>query len=632
MGFYETNLAVLAAVSTYLLYRQHQSDKQNSAAEAESGMKSALGQDAIKRFKRSFFPAYALVCAADWLQGPHIYALYKYHKHLPETTVAALYASGFVAGALSASFVGQLADKYGRRNACLLYCIIYSIGCFTMLSDDLLILFAGRACGGISTTLLYSVFETWMIAEYHDQALDAYGLSLGSMFGKMTTLSSVVAIASGVVGDLLVKSLDSKTSPFMASVVCLVLALIFISKRWNENYGDNASSRDKDGEFINLSSILFDPQIISVGLASCFFEGGMYMFVFFWSAALSTVHAAVGFTDPLPFGVVFSSYMCSMMVGSIVFTLVPPSHDKAHYILKIVLTSASICFLSSILLKSEALVFWAFCLFEVCVGAYFPSMASLKGKLIQDGSRGRIYGILRLPLNLFVITAHSLAEEGDRHRNNVFLTCGGLLIITFIVVQRYLTNPATTSPQRNDVHTLVMPQPNQKVELECAGCGKVRGIYEFSASQRRKGDDATCLKCIPEIQNVKPGHLKHDIDNSDAEYLAHATEHGSSTRGSSGTETGGVRLPSTFINKTATVAGTNTGTGTRTTSTPSTTAPSSSRFSSATSTNERPAHFELRSTGWMHVRKDFREEIVPKLADDDVETFKDGSDDEDFDM
>ncbi|KAG9960944.1 major facilitator superfamily domain-containing protein, partial [Aureobasidium melanogenum] len=632
MDFYETNLAVLAAVSTYLLYRQHQSDKQNSAAEAESGMKSALGQDAIKRFKRSFFSAYALVCAADWLQGPHIYALYKYHKHLPETTVAALYASGFVAGALSASFVGQLADKYGRRNACLLYCIIYSIGCFTMLSDDLLILFAGIACGGISTTLLYSVFETWMIAEYHDQALDAYGLSLGSMFGKMTTLSSVVAIVSGVVGDLLVKSLDSKTSPFMASVVCLVLALIFISKRWNENYGDNASSRDKDGEFINLSSILFDPQIISVGLASCFFEGGMYMFVFFWSAALSTVHAAVGFTDPLPFGVVFSSYMCSMMVGSIVFTLVPPSHDKAHYILKIVLTSASICFLSSILLKSEALVFWAFCLFEVCVGAYFPSMASLKGKLIQDGSRGRIYGILRLPLNLFVITAHSLAEEGDRHRNNVFLTCGGLLIITFIVVQRYLTNPATTSPQRNDVHTLVMPQPNQKVELECAGCGKVRGIYEFSASQRRKGDDATCLKCIPEIQNVKPGHLKHDIDNSDAEYLAHVTEHGSSTHGSSGTETGGVRLPSTFINKTATVAGTNTGTGTRTTSTPSTTAPSSSRFSSATSTNERPAHFELRSTGWMHVRKDFREEIVPKLADDDVETFKDGSDDEDFDM
>lgn len=75
-----------------------------------------------------------------------------------------------------------------------------------------------------------------MIAEYHDQALDAYGLSLGSMFGKMTTLSSVVAIVSGVVGDLLVKSLDSKTSPFMASVLFLVLAFVFISNCWVSDY------------------------------------------------------------------------------------------------------------------------------------------------------------------------------------------------------------------------------------------------------------------------------------------------------------------------------------------------------------------------------------------------------------
>ncbi|KAI4855350.1 DUF791-domain-containing protein [Aureobasidium sp. EXF-8846] len=424
MAFYETNLAVLAAVSVYLLYRQHQYEKRDSVTDAESGVKSALGQDAIKRFKRAFFPAYALVCAADWLQGPHIYALYKYHKHLPETTVAALYASGFVAGALSASFVGQLADKYGRRNACLLYCIVYSTSCFSMLSDDLLILFAGRACGGVSTTLLYSVFETWMIAEYHDQALDAYGLSLGSMFGKMTTLSGVVAIVSGVVGDVLVRSLDSKTSPFMASVICLSLAFVFISKRWNENYGDNASSKDKAGEQLDLSSVLLDPKIISIGLASCFFEGSMYMFVFFWSAALSTAHTAVNAIEPLPFGVVFSSYMCAMMVGSIVFTLIPPSHDKGHYILKIVLTSACICLLSSVLSESEALVFWAFCLFEVCVGAYFPSMASLKGRLIQDGSRGRIYGILRLPLNLFVIAAHSLAEEGMYQKSH------GRLILT----------------------------------------------------------------------------------------------------------------------------------------------------------------------------------------------------------
>jgi hypothetical protein len=78
----------------------------------------------------------------------------------------------------------------------------------------------------------------------------------------------------------------------------------------------------------------------------------------------------------------------------------------------------------------------------------------------------------------------------------------------------------TSTTIYNNTFTSTMPQPNQKVERECSLCGKIRGIYEFSASQRRKGDDAACLRCIPEIQNVKPGHLKQDEDNSDAKYIA----------------------------------------------------------------------------------------------------------------
>lgn len=51
-------------------------------------------------------------------------------------------------------------------------------------------------------------------------------------------------------------------------------------------------------------------------------------------------------------------------------------------------------------------------MFEALVGAYFPSMAFLKGRVVDDGIRGKVYGILRLPLSIFVVVAHSLAEEG----------------------------------------------------------------------------------------------------------------------------------------------------------------------------------------------------------------------------
>jgi hypothetical protein len=40
-------------------------------------------------------------------------------------------------------------------------------------------------------------------------------------------------------------------------------------------------------------------------------------------------------------------------------------------------------------------------------------MGSLKSKLVDDGSRASIYGILRIPLNVFVVLALSTTKEGE---------------------------------------------------------------------------------------------------------------------------------------------------------------------------------------------------------------------------
>lgn len=96
-----------------------------------------------------------------------MYTLYKDEKSLSESAVAALFTTGFVSAGLSACFVGSLADRYGRRMACLTFCVAYSISCLSVLGNDLTVLFVGRALGGLSTTLLYSAFECWMLAEYN---------------------------------------------------------------------------------------------------------------------------------------------------------------------------------------------------------------------------------------------------------------------------------------------------------------------------------------------------------------------------------------------------------------------------------------------------------------------------------
>lgn len=92
-------------------------------------------------------------------------------KASPEKTVAALYATGFAAGRLSASFASFLADRFNRKRACPLYYGLYALICLCMLSEDLVALFARRVAGGVSTTLLFSMFEAWMISDYHRREL-----------------------------------------------------------------------------------------------------------------------------------------------------------------------------------------------------------------------------------------------------------------------------------------------------------------------------------------------------------------------------------------------------------------------------------------------------------------------------
>lgn len=164
----------------------------------------------------------------------------------------------------------------------------------------------------------------------------------------------------------------------------------------------------------------------------------MYLFVFFWSAALKSARLRSGSEEELPFGIIFSSFMCAMMAGSALFSLAVPRHTKESTsgVLMIVVLTTSCCLSAAVLLESEHALFWALCMVELCIGAYFPSMSYLKSEVVEDGVRGRVYSVLRLPLNLFVVVAHSLDQEGDAHRNHVFMTCAALLMLSFFVVKR----------------------------------------------------------------------------------------------------------------------------------------------------------------------------------------------------
>ncbi|KAL8800249.1 MAG: hypothetical protein Q9182_005305 [Xanthomendoza sp. 2 TL-2023] len=449
MDFYQINLVAFVLLNGSMAYRQYRQDCRLELSEklqqyhTEDNNIASHDPSTVSlanRFKTIFFPVYVLVWGADWLQGPFIYTLYKDEKKLPEEIVARLFTTGFLAGAVSALFVGGWADRFGRKNACLAYCAITILSCLSVLSNNISLLFAGRALGGLGTTLMYTVFEAWMVTEYNQRGLERTTLKLSAIFGRMITLSSVVAVLAGLVGQVFVQWTGTKCAPFVASICCLLPASFIIFTRWTENHGDISNvSHTTTKETLKLL-LGVDKQILTLGLTSCCFEGSMYLFIFFWSPALKSSHVLAHHHSALPFGIIFASFMGAMMLGSMLFTKAMTSKKwmTCRQLLQTVVVVASLSLLFTIFIRDEHITFWMFCVFEACVGLYFPAMGYQKGKVVNDGNRAHIYGLLRIPFNIFVVVALSLTREGDAYREIIFMVCSGLLLIVSAVVGVFL--------------------------------------------------------------------------------------------------------------------------------------------------------------------------------------------------
>jgi hypothetical protein len=103
-----------------------------------------------------------------------------------------------------------------------------------------------------------------------------------------------------------------------------------------------------------------------------------------------------------------------MMLGSLLYNYIVTkhSHITPSQILITMLSVASTSFVIPVLVRDEHITFWCFCLFEVCCGVYFPLMAHQKGKVIDDSVRANVYGLIRVPLNVFVVLVLSTTREG----------------------------------------------------------------------------------------------------------------------------------------------------------------------------------------------------------------------------
>lgn len=73
---------------------------------------------------------------------------------------------------------------------------------------------------------------------------------------------------------------------------------------------------------------------------------------------------------------------------------------------------AAVSLLGLALLAGETACFYTFLVFEVSNGVYVPSVAYLRGLVVDEKSRAGLYGLMKIPLFIFVILALGITAEG----------------------------------------------------------------------------------------------------------------------------------------------------------------------------------------------------------------------------
>jgi len=378
-----------------------------------------------------YLSVYILAAFSDWLQGPYVYALYDAYG-FDQHDIAVLFVAGFGSSMVFGSFIGGMADSGGRKRYVIIFCITYAASCMTKHFKNYWMLMVGRLLGGVCTSLLFSIFDSWLIKAHTLANLDK--TYLAKSFSTAFYGNSIIAIIAGLIANNaaghnemeLISNEDKYTwlykggylNPFDVAILVLTICGVLAMFLWDENYGEDSvasdeegsSTRNKTSSFTCCSDMLHaynilvrNRDILLCGIVSSVFEASMYVFVFMWTPAMTTL------TDPektgnaeLPFGLIFSTFMVCCMIGSSLFSIIINKY-RPEQILIFVVFMAMACFMSFTFSTSSTLTYVSMCIFEISVGVYFPSMGTMKSSIVPEGQRSAIYNLYRVPLNFIVV-------------------------------------------------------------------------------------------------------------------------------------------------------------------------------------------------------------------------------------
>jgi len=386
-----------------------------------------IPQSSFNRFRLHYLIVHTAIMLADGLQGTHLYVLYEGYGY----SVASLYSLGFISGALTSPFIGPLVDRIGRKRAAMLYCVLEIIINLMEQYPLFIGLIASRVIGGITTNLLFSVFESWLITEHRKRGFEENKLEV--ILRDSTIVSNSAAIVSGYIAHSLASALGP-VGPFEGAVTCTWIALVLVGLVWTENYGSNSSEVTSFRSHMvgAFNTIVGDTKISRIGLIQGLTEGTLQTFVFLWSPALrsfcmSAPQSVLGLDeDGEPaYGLIFGGFMACGVVGGVIEPYVrsaiaptklfikADSEKRSNTAVEVSIVCAFCYFSSAMLLLIPCLLdkespyafsvsLAAFLCYEMLVGVYMPCEGMIRSIFMPNESICSLMTMLRVIVNVAV--------------------------------------------------------------------------------------------------------------------------------------------------------------------------------------------------------------------------------------
>lgn len=187
-----------------------------------------------------------------------------------------------------------------------------------------------------------------------------------------------------------------------------------------------------------LRSIVQKPNVLLLSTVQSLFESAFYMFVFLWTPMFLHI-TRVTRVRPT-FGGLYSTFMAAALIGTILQRVL----SRRLSAINLLSLSAALSFIGMTIVVTvsypgheSALKFnvmlWAFCIYELGVGLYFPVMQRLQKDILPLENRSAILSLFRIPLNV-IASFGLLALHGHEMFGNwmLLIVCMVLLMLTLM--------------------------------------------------------------------------------------------------------------------------------------------------------------------------------------------------------